>query len=254
MMIRILNKRMRWCTAATVRVMDPRRTDPRLRAAIETSRRWYDDVVALHDIPSMVDDALWIALATPPPWHSAVKTLGPSASPEQVLAAMEQHPSGSVADSFGTLDLASAGFELIIEASWLVHPAPPSSGWPEQWTVVREPVMLTEWARLHDYVGVLPPSVLEHPRFHVLAKVRGGEVVAGAVIHDAESTDAESTVGHSNLWATDGLGQADVAAVLACAGTLYPGRPVADYAWGEELALMISAGFKPVGPHHIWAR
>lgn len=230
--------------------MDRWLTDPRLQAAIETSRRWYDDVLALHRIPSTVDGTLWIALADPPPWHSAVKTLDPSASAEQVLAAMEQHPRGSVADSFGTLDLTSAGFDLLIEATWLVHPgAPPTPDWPEDWTVVDEPEVLAEWSRRHDYVGVLPPSVLEHPRFHVLAKVGGGEVVAGAVIHDAGST-----VGLSNLWSRTGPDEADVTAALACAAALHPGRPVADYAWAEELTLMRGAGFEPVGPHRVWAR
>ena len=63
--------------------------DPRLRAAVDASRHWYDDVFALHGIPVRVDDGLWSALGPPPRWHSAAKTLVPGIDTERVVRAVE---------------------------------------------------------------------------------------------------------------------------------------------------------------------
>ena len=136
--------------------------DHRLTAAVETSRRWYDDVCALHDVPVWSDDHLWVALAAPPPYHSVVKTLTPGVGRDAVLAAMERHERGSVADSFGTLDLAPDGFDLLIDATWVLHEGFADAVWPEGWSLVREPDLLAAWCAAHDYADVLVPAVLDH--------------------------------------------------------------------------------------------
>ena len=92
--------------------------DPRLRAAVDASHRWYDDVFALHGLRARRVGGLWTALDPPPPWHSCVKTVDPGVPVGDVLAAMERHEHGSVADSFGDLDLASSGFTLLFTATW----------------------------------------------------------------------------------------------------------------------------------------
>src|SRR4051794_19281479 len=97
--------------------------DPRLRAALDASRAWYDDVFALHGIATTTGDGLWWALADPPPWHSAAKTLEPGVPVDRVLDAVADRPSCAVADSFGDLDLGRHGFRLLVEATWLHRPA-----------------------------------------------------------------------------------------------------------------------------------
>lgn len=224
--------------------------DPRTPLAIEASRRWYDDVFAMHGVEARSDGRLWVAASAPPPWHSAVKTLSPDAEVGEVLAAMERHPAGSVADSFGTLDLAPHGFELLIDASWVLHPGMDDAAWPSGWVVVDDAALLERWSAEHDYEGVLPSAVLQHPAFQVLARMRGAVPVAGAVVHDGgPATDV------SNLWSSDGLLTADqVAEVLACAAILRPGRPVVDYAQGDELAVLLGRGYERLGPQRVWLR
>ncbi|MGH3347241.1 MAG: hypothetical protein ACRDO4_09670 [Nocardioides sp.] len=104
-----------------------------LLAAVAASRSWYDDIFALHRIEVGSDGTLWWAEGAPPSWHSAVKTLVPTTDPSGALLRMEPHPHGTAADSFGLLDLASSGFDLLLAATWLHHrglaaTAPPTSG------------------------------------------------------------------------------------------------------------------------------
>jgi len=76
------------------------------------SLAWYVDVFALHALETRLEDGLWWAVDPPPPWHSGTKTTEPGVSIERVLALDE---GGSVADSFGDLDLGSHGFTVLIE-------------------------------------------------------------------------------------------------------------------------------------------
>lgn len=225
-------------------------TAARLHAAVETSRRWYETIFALHGIPVQSDDRLWVALSEPPPWHSAVKTLSPDVDTGSVLAAMARHPHGSVADSFGTLDLSAHGFDLLVDATWVHHPGTADAAWSPAWSIVRDTELLADWSRRHDYAGVLLPAALADPGLHVLARVVDGVAMAGAVVHDADEV-----AGMSNLWASsDPLTPSTVIELLACVGALHPGRPVTDYAWGEELDALLAAGYSPVGSQRVWAR
>jgi hypothetical protein len=221
--------------------------DPRLRAAVDASARWYDDVFALHGIPVSVRRGVWAALGPPPPWHSAAKTLVPEATTADVLDAMQRHERGTVADSFGTLDLEPHGFDLLIDATWLHHRPSAQSPWPEGWSAVRDPERLHEWNARHDTAGVLLPEVLDHRRFAVLARTDDGALTGGAVVHDAGAV-----AGLSNGWA-DGE-PFDWPEVLACVQGIHPGRPVTDYAWGDDLTTMIAAGFAALGPQRVWLR
>lgn len=225
------------------------RMDPRLRAAVDASRHWYDDVFALHGVPVQVEDGLWAAVGPTIPWHSSAKTLEPGVGTERVVDAVSTYEHCTVADSFGDLALDVHGFELLFEATWLHRaPAPAASDrLPEGWSVVADPDLLAEWSVAHDYAGVLPPAVLGHPRFRILACHRGGALVGGAVTHDATGA-----VGFSNAW-----GDGEVATsgdVLAAVTALHPGRALIDYAQGAELRAMVATGFTPLGPQRVWAR
>ena len=91
--------------------------DSRLRAAVDASVCWYEELFALHRIPHRMDDGLWWALAPPPPLHSAAKSVQPWATSELTLRRVATYPQCSVADSFGALVL--PGFDLLFEARWL---------------------------------------------------------------------------------------------------------------------------------------
>jgi hypothetical protein len=222
--------------------------DPRLRLAVDTSRAWYDDLLALHGVPTGAEDGLWWARAAPPAYHSAAKTLVPRVPAERVLEAVAPLPACSVADSFGDLDL--PGFTLLFEATWLHHPGGRSRGMPASWSVVTTPDALVTWCALHDYAGVLPSGVLDHPRFTVLGRHEAGpdgRLVGGAVLHDAGPG-----VGLSNAWSADDGHDWDELLAAACA--VHPDRPLTDYAGGDDLAVMCSAGFAELGPQVVWLR
>ncbi len=221
--------------------------DPRLRSAVDASRRWYDDVFALCDVPVRVTDGLWSALAPGPPWHSVAKTLEPGIETRRVMEVVAAFEHCAVADSFG--DLAPDGFDLLIEARWVHRDARRGAGHglPDGWSLVTTAEDLAEWTTAHDYTDVLPASVLDHPRFRILARHRDGALVGGAVMHDGGDA-----VGLSNAW-----GEAEVAMsdqVLEAVAALHPGRAVVDYAEGAELEAMLAAGFTAVGPQRVWTR
>lgn len=225
--------------------------DQRLRAAVDTSLAWYDDIFGLHGIPTRTEAGLWWAVESPPPWHSGAKTTEPGVDVARVLALREP---GSVADSFGDLDLRPHGFDVLIDATWVFH-APlddPPSDVPQDWTVVRDTGLLAEWSRAHDYAGVLLPTVLDHPAFTVLARHSGGELVAGAVVH-RPAARTQGVVGLSNTWAA-GSDVADHGELLSVIGATFPGAGVTDYAGGVELDAMVAAGYVAVGPQRVWLR
>lgn len=214
---------------------------------MRASRAWYDDVLALHGIPTHAAGDLWWTESDPPPWHSAVKTLRPGVSRDRVLRAVEPFDHCSVADSYADLDLAPAGFARLFTASWLHRDAAADDGLPDGWTVIDDPTDLATWSERHDYVGVLTPDVLTHPRFTVLARREGARTTGGAVLHVADDV-----LELSNAWADDG--EEDVAAMVACAAHLHPGRPLVGYAHGAELDRWLTAGFRTTGEQVVWVR
>ncbi len=223
-------------------------TDERLWQAVAASHSWYDDVFALHGIATGCDDALWWSEGPPPRWHSAVKTLVPTTDPSGVLARMEPHEHGAVADGFGLLDLSGHGFEPLFTATWLHHAAVPPSGMPRGWSRVLDDEVMARWNEHQDTVGVLPDDLWAHPRFTVLARGDDGDLTGGAVLHDAGPV-----LGLSNTWSSDDA-PPDPRALLQLAAVVGPGRAVVDYASGDDLRAMLAGGFEPLGPHRIWTR
>lgn len=224
--------------------------ESRLRLAIDASRRWYDAIFTLHRGLANSDGRIWVAESQPPPWHSAVKTLSPGVEVEEVVAAMSRHPGGSVADSFGDVDLVPKGFAVLFESTWVHHAGVADAAWPNGWVVVRDLVLLDQWSREHDYAGVLLPDVLEDPSFHILARIDDGRVTAGAVVHDAGAV-----TGLTNMWTSRArLTATDVRQLLACAAVIHPRRGVVDYARGDELDVLVSVGYERLGPQRVWVR
>lgn len=222
--------------------------DQRLRAAIGASLGWYEEVFAVHGIPTRCEDGLWRALGEPPRWHSAAKTLRPDVDPERVVEALAPFPGCGVADSFGTLDLSDHGFAPLFRASWLHRP--PSLGtsakWPEGWSLLADPDELATWNEHHDTTGVLVPALLEHPDFTCLVRRDAGAMVAGAVLHRVGSA-----VDLSNTWALGDEAE-EVPDMVACAESLYPGVPVVGYTADDTVGHFTAAGFDPVGPQVVW--
>ena len=108
---------------------------------------------------------------------------------------MERHPHGTIADSFGLLDLAAQRFDLLFAATWLHHPGVASAGPTPGWTRVLDSDLMARWNQHHDTVGVLPFDLWAHPRFTVLARHDGDHLTGGAILHDAGPSSDSQTPG-----------------------------------------------------------
>jgi hypothetical protein len=224
------------------------RVDPRLRTAVDASAAWYLDMFALHEIETATEQGLWRARGPTPPLHSAAKTLVPGVREPDVLAAVAPYDTCTVADSFGDLDLAPAGFSVLIDATWLRHEPLTGAPLPRSWERVADPVTLAAWVDLHGTPGVFPDPVLDHPAFTVLARRDGGELTAGAVVH---GNGGAVTVAHTFGVSGEHVTLADE---LALAAALHPGLPVVGYATGAPLEAALDAGFAGLGPQRVWIR
>jgi hypothetical protein len=225
--------------------------DSRLRAAVDASLRWYADVFALHGLRTVDTASLWIALDPPPPYHSAVKTRVPGVPAASVLAAMERHPHGTVADSFGDLDLTGHGFTELFTATWLHRsPSRPSARLSlTPWSRVTGENDLLDWNAGHDTAQVLVPRILGDDRFRILARHQGGRLTGGMVLHDAGPT-----AGLSNAWSETGTEPVNGDEAVALAEREFPGRSVSDFASGPEAAALVRAGFIELGLQRVWIR
>lgn len=219
--------------------------DSRLRVAIDSSLAWYDALCALHGVACRIEDGVWSVDGTPPPLHSAVKTLEPGIASERVAELASSR--GGVADSFGDLSLADHGFELLFAARWIHRIAndqrvrEPAPGW----TLVTSPAGLAAWTAHHDTTEVLLPGLLDRSSFQVLAKVVGGELTAGAVLHAGTGV-----VSISNVWSAH---PEDVWPELVYNATvLWPGRDLVGYERDADLEAALAAGFVDVGPQLVW--
>src|SRR3954471_63397 len=130
-----------------------------LVAAVAASRSWYDDIFDLHRITVGTDGVLWWAEHAPPRWHSAVKTLVPTTDPSGALLRMKGHRHGTIADSFGLLDLAGLGFDLLFAATWLHHDGVAAAAPTPGWSRVFDSPLMARWNRHHDTLGVLPSDL-----------------------------------------------------------------------------------------------
>lgn len=229
--------------------MTSSRVGPRLRAAVDASLSWYDALCALHAVPCGIEDDVWLAYSTPPPLHSTAKTVEPTARADRILAALGPHGHGSIADSFGVLDLTDAGFRLLFEARWVHHPGQNVSSrrLPAGWAVVRTATELANWTARHDTAAVLLPGLLARSAFCILAKRAEDQLVAGAVLHLNAGV-----VYISNVW-THRL-ELDWSELVNIAGALYPERSLVGYESGEDLERARMAGFHDIGPQRVWIR
>lgn len=219
--------------------------DSRLRVAIDSSLAWYDALCALHGVACRIEDGLWSVDGTPPPLHSAVKTLEPGIASERVVQLASSR--GGVADSFGDLRLDDHGFELLFAARW-IHRAANDQRVRELapgWTRVTSSAGLATWTAHHDTTEVLLPELLDRASFQVLARVVGDELTAGAVLH--AGTGAVSV---SNVWSAHS--EEVWPELVHNATALWPGRDLVGYELGTDLEAALATGFVDVGPQLVW--
>lgn len=220
--------------------------DPRLRRAVDASIGWYEDILALHGIGSMLEDGLWSSLAPPPPLHSDAVTVEPMVPAERVSDRIGDRARAGVKDSFARLDLSDAGMEVLFSATW-IHREPPDAG-STGWREVRTAEALAAWNAGWDTAGVLLPDILDRAHIRILERVEGDNVIGGAIARLGGAVVDVSNVhgagGHAVDWA-------ELATAVA---RRFPGRPIVGYERGDDLDAAISGGFEPVGELRVWVR
>ncbi|WP_409234613.1 hypothetical protein [Streptomyces sp. PA5.6] len=236
-------------------------TAPPLTAAVRNNAAWCDAVCRSHGVGGTVEGGVWAsALRTPPLYPDAV-TLSPTATPDDVLPRIDlSSPGASVKDSFGTLDLSAAGFEVLFEAQWIHRPAPEpapprAGGWEPVVGAERLLAWEAAWSGDGESEGLFRPALLDDGA--VFLAPAGTDPVtaaphpfpAGAIAYPGAGA-----IGVSNLFAADDDLDAAWRSCLEAADRLWPGVPVVGYEHGDDLAAALRHGFEPVGPLRVWLR
>ena len=176
--------------------------------------------------------------------------VGSTTDPSALLPRMEQHPHGSIADSFGLLDLSAHGFDLLFAATWLHHPGRCSGRRRTTAVLGPRPRLRPDgrWNQHHDTVGVLPSDLRVHPRFTVLARQSGDDLTGGAILHDAGTV-----VGLSNIWSAEDA-SVDPRELLDVAATNPPRSCRLRLRLGRGPRHHAGRRVRAMGPHHVWIR
>jgi hypothetical protein len=226
-----------------------------VREAARENAEWCDAVCRSHGVPGEFHADAWTNLRRTPPLYPDAVTLTATASAREVLARIDtSSPGASVKDSFACLDLAPAGFEVLIDAQWVRRAADrpvPRAPQAVRWVAVRTPEMLrvweAAWAGSSGPSGVFRAELLAEPTMHVLAGHLATRIVAGAVAH--RSSDV---VGLSNVFAADDDVDSAWAGALDALDRFVPRLPVVGYEHGPALDAALRHGCTPIGPLRIW--
>jgi hypothetical protein len=222
--------------------------DARLRRAVDGSIGWYEDIFALHGIGTAIRHGVWRSAGPPPALHSDVVTVEPSATGDELMAALAGRATWGYKDSFATLMPTGPSVELLFEATW-IHREPPVASPSRRataWRPLRTPDELARWHTGWDTDEVLLPGLLERGHFAILGRFEAGEIVAGAV-----ARLASGAVDVSNVHSVDGQ-TVDLDELVQTVAAVFPGRELVGYERGDDLEAAIAAGFAPVGPLRVW--
>lgn len=239
-------------------VCDADPMEPRLAAAVMDNARWCDLVCAANGISGRFDQDAWVSSSRTPSMYPDAVTLTAEVSVEGLLSRIDATAGCSIKDSFATLDLADAGFEVLFEAEWIARDGTrPRGRGSLRWERVTRPADLRSWALDHGGGSTFSSALLDEATVAILSgHDRGGRRRAGAI-----ATEGETAVGISNVFITGAERGDDVAAfghafagAAAAIGGRYPGRPIVGYLAGARLAVAAAAGFEAIGPLRVWLR
>jgi hypothetical protein len=235
-----------------------------LTQAVRNNALWCDTVCRAHGSPGLFEAGLWWNPRPAPRFYPNLVTLAAGGAPlprlGAVCAQVGAGPGWGLKDSYAALDLAGLGFRPLFDAAWIGLPAgqrQPGAGAADlEWRRVARPDELAAWEAAWDGVPevapqerVFPPALLDDPEVALLAAVRDGRIVGGAV---ANRTGA--VVGVSNVFARGDAGEGWWAEVAAAARRVFPGLALVGYERGDDLDQALGAGFREIGQLRVWLR
>jgi hypothetical protein len=136
-----------------------------------------------------------------------------------------------VKDSFNQLDLARAGFVVLLEARWIRNAMPAERATSD-----------IAWSRVAR-------GPLESPDFAMFEGRRGFQLVAGGMLYRAEGV-----VGIANVVADAADAVAVWRSLALLAAQAFPRTPLVGYESGDELGAALDAGFEAGDPLTVWVR
>ena len=216
--------------------------------AARNNARWCNAVCFAHGNSGRFLEHMWVSAQPVPRFYPNAVTLsgGEAEIAEQrqtVRILQKSHLPGrwSVKDSFGTLDIARLGFEVLFEANWirLEHPAEHR----------RKQGSGITWERASHGQDAIHPGLFSDENFALFCGRRAGAMVAGGTLYRAENV-----VGISNV-----VAEADDAVsvwhdLATLAGETFPGLALVGYEPDDELKAAHKAGFAIGDRLRIWVK
>jgi len=230
---------------------------------------WCDTVCHAHGAAGEFHEAVWFNRNPVPRFYPNVVTLSNQRHAAAQLAHVQELVAAilpdhwAIKDSFGELDLAALGFQLLFEATWLWRvpsaPLPSAHHHGIQWVRLQDESKLAQWESAWNGNSADPsspqqprlflPALLTDPNIAFIAAYQGSEMIAGAI---ANCTD--TVVGLSNIFAPPEDSLSCWAGCVATAQASFPGYPLVGYESGPELALAETVGFEKLQTLRVWAR
>jgi hypothetical protein len=223
-----------------------------VRVAARNNAEWCDAFCRAHGIAGRFEeDAWWSAERTPPFYPDAV-TLVPGVDAGRILARIDVGAGCSIKDSFGDLDLAADGFDLLFRADWLRLEAArgtvAATGWSSIETAEELEKWETAWGAAPKAQPLFRAALLADESILVLARYDVGRILAGAV-----ANLSATAIGLSNVFDEGG----DLASAYFCGAMAAQERwgpmPVVGYDSGRAREAAVQAGFVSIGELAVWA-
>jgi len=178
-------------------------------------------------------------------------TLVGGVSPDVLLRLVDRGRGCSMKDSFGDLDLAPAGFEILFRAEWLRLPGGAVAPAWGPWSRVETPSALERWESAWGPSPVdgpfFRPTLLAESTVAVLARGGGDRPVAGAV-----ACLSPSVIGLTNVFHESGDLESAFAGAASAARAHWGPLPVVGYESGAALDAARGAGFSTIGELAVW--
>ena len=220
----------------------------RVRVAARNNAEWCDAFCRAHGIAGRFEDDAWCSAERTPPLYPDAVTLVPGADTRSILARIDAGAGCSIKDSFGDLDLAGDGFEMLFRAEWLQLEAADGR---RSWSSIRSAEELVKWEAAWgaDVPGVFRPALLASEAIAILARYEDERIVAGAV-----TSRSGAAVGLSNVFDVSGDLESGYRDAAGAAQERFGAVPVVGYDSGAALEAARRAGFLGIGDLAVWVR
>ncbi len=241
-----------------------------LSSAVHNNAVWCDAVCRTLGCDTTWVDGLWVNRSPSPPYYPNAVTVDPRASAaqrrqlQQMLGSPLPRPWG-IKDSHAALDLAPLGFRSLVEASWIAlkddDAATSRCTDSVRWLAVTDDTDLVRWEvawrgpndglEAADPPRLFRPTLLDDPDIRFLTGRSRDSTVALAIANRSDDGSGP-VVGISNVVLLGDVRARYRAGAVAAVRRSFPGLPLVGYEHGDDLAAMLTLGFRALGPLRVW--